>query len=1052
MKNILITGLDGSGKSTLFDRLERHKPASVGVIYVPHIRAEEYRQYPDLFACATMINSVSAEADQLQKPLLKALSLFWSMLLYRELLAVKQAQGCAVVLSERHPLVDTIAYSRFYARFFRNDGGVSEVCASLDERYGTELRYLASLAPDGSGLTDTASFVRFLAHNFAAEAGPSAASLAALFNTKLPDAIYFLDAPAEILARRLSTRLRKEPHETVGTLAQLREAYKACLASLGATSATPVTIIDAATFAALDAFHDQFRIELRATADAMAYPVVPGRGLLSKEAMQLRLDHLSGLGHEHGHLARNGLDFGTIRNKIESVIGTVEIPVGLVGPLRYNTDDGPELVYCPAATLEGALVASMNRGAKAVSLAGGFTSWFIHQKMTRCPLFVFRTESGAERFASWITRQWEPVSRVVRIHSNHARLTDLESVRIQNSVHVTFTYTTGDAAGQNMTTTCTWHAMLWCVEAFERTEGIPIDHYVIEGNGASDKKVSLRSAAGGRGVSVLAECELDEETIRKVLRTSGDAIMRCFLPSKEVARSHGMVGYNINVANAVAAIFLATGQDMASVHESSTSFLNMKKTASGLHVTLHLPCLVIGTVGGGTALAKQKEALRLMGCAGNGGIQRFARLIAGFAMALEVSTIAAIVSGEFAKAHEKLGRNKPANWLLLSDLNAGFLRSCLVHHTPIDADAVFTLESADMDNGIITKLAERTSKKLVGFFPFRLTSAGAPPETILIKSKARDTDVIKGLHLMAASVDPVLSDLIHHHRHQLEYENCHRKEIDVYGFLHSRGVAAIPGLYGSFVNESRDAFLLFQEFLHSGEVLVMNAENEPGRWQSSMVAAAITAICGIHELMQVDGDHDALAAISVFDAAPALPLYEKMLTTAAREEEDGALKASLLTLAASLPTLAFRKRIASIPLTIIHNDFNPRNVAIRNDGRPCIYDWELAVRNIPHRDIVEFLAFVLPADCSEFDLHTWLDLHYRLSGKGLERSVWDEGYVYALQEFLACRLSFYLAAEILSGLGFPKRVARTAFRMLDLLAGEQPVRTHSSPADRSQHA
>ena len=115
-----------------------------------------------------------------------------------------------------------------------------------------------------------------------------------------------------------------------------------------------------------------------------------------------------------------------------------------------------------------------------------------------------------------------------------------------------------------------------------------------------------------------------------------------------------MAGYNINLANAIAAIFVATGQDLASVHESSIGILKLERKDDGLYLQLTLPNLVIGTVGGGTHLTKQSEALAMMGCLGSGKVNRFAQLIAGFALGLEISTYAAIVSGEFAKAHEKL--------------------------------------------------------------------------------------------------------------------------------------------------------------------------------------------------------------------------------------------------------------------------------------------------------------------------------------------------------------------------------------------------------------
>ena len=215
--------------------------------------------------------------------------------------------------------------------------------------------------------------------------------------------------------------------------------------------------------------------------------------------------------------------------------------------------------------------------------------------------------------------------------------------------------------------------------------------------------------------------------------------------------------------------------------------------------------MVIGTVGGGTYLPKQKEALELLGCYGNGKIERFARAISGFALALEISTYAAIVSGEFAKAHEKLGRNKPVKWLLKSDINANFIKECLVDPT-LKIESVSLSKRGLIENGILTDITKRACKKLIGFIPFNITytkNNNKYEKQGLIKSKALDIEVIKGLHLMAASIDPQLSDLIYEHKEILEYKNCHKKEILIFEELHKQGFESIPYYYGKKIQNSR---------------------------------------------------------------------------------------------------------------------------------------------------------------------------------------------------------------------------------------------------------
>ena len=390
------------------------------------------------------------------------------------------------------------------------------------------------------------------------------------------------------------------------------------------------------------------------------YTIIPGRGLITESAIKLRHDYLVNQGFDLENISKYFIDNVSIQNKIESFIGTVEIPLGIVGPLLFCDGENEEFVYTASGTIEGALVASMNRGAKAISLSKGFSATVAHKKMVRSPLFILETYSDVEIFKNWINNEFIRIKKTAEKHSNYAKLISLNIHEFEKNVHVKFEYTTGDASGQNMTTNCTWHAMLWIVKQFQKDTGIVIPHYVIEGNGSSDKKVSQFLIDSGRGTNVTAECFLDDDVIKKVLRTTSEDIFRCFEPSLQMSKIDGMVGYNINVANAIAAIFVATGQDLGSLHESSIGILNIEKKENGLSFKLCLPSLVVGTVGGGTNLPKQSEGLRIMKCEGSGTVERFAKLIAGFALSLEISTCSAIAGGEFAKAHEKLGRNKPA--------------------------------------------------------------------------------------------------------------------------------------------------------------------------------------------------------------------------------------------------------------------------------------------------------------------------------------------------------------------------------------------------------
>jgi len=763
-------------------------------------------------------------------------------------------------------------------------------------------------------------------------------------------------------------------------------------------------------------------------------PIVPGRGLVTSASTQMRLNFLKQNHLPFQNLHHSSLDLSQIQNNIESYIGTTEIPLGFVGPLLFNENERSELVYCVAGTLEGALLASMNRGAKALSLSGGFTAKVLWQKMCRAPLFIFQNENEASTFIQFVESFFEEIKKCTQKYSNHAQLLSIDVFQQNENVHLKFVYRTGDASGQNMTTTCTWHAMLFIVDSLKNKTGVvPLD-FVIEGNGASDKKVSQYNINEGRGVHVVAECFLEEKVIREVLRTTSQKMENCFHPSAKLAKQDGMVGYNINVANAIASIFVATGQDLASIHESGVGILHLERKENGVLLQLTLPNLVIGTVGGGTHLPKQAEALSIMDCFGSGKVERFAKLIAGFALGLEISTYAAIVSGEFAKAHEKLGRNKPVKWLLKSELKQDFLFNCLnSEYNNFSLLSIKTIEEALLENGIITNVASKISKKLMGFVPLEFNYRKDNRDEViskklLLKSKPLDEEIIKGLHVIAASIDPALSDLIKEYKDVLEYKNSHKKELDIYTFLWENKFQFIPKYYGKIENPSREIYFFIQEFLDYSQMNIVNSENQPSLWKKENVLQVLEVMKAFHQ----NSKTQEISSVQEFMAWKAIPLYQKLLSIIISERSDVCDVFLLKNIISEMVQWEKEAQEINIPKTVIHNDCNPRNIGVRGNGEVCIYDWELAVKDFPSRDIVEFLSFILPLDFSKEEMMFYLNYYAELNIE-YSKEEWFKAYRYSLKTYIASRVSFYEVSGILIKYDFSNRILNVALRMLNLL-------------------
>jgi NADP-dependent 3-hydroxy-3-methylglutaryl-CoA reductase len=387
---------------------------------------------------------------------------------------------------------------------------------------------------------------------------------------------------------------------------------------------------------------------------------IPVRGKYTDAARLQRLCYLEEkTGTTINHIRETSLKNEDLKNNIESFIGTIEIPVGIAGPLLIHGREMKGLIYAPFATTEGALIASATRGAKALTLSGGVSSWALSKKMIRAPVFEFNNIPEALCVAYWLKMNIDLIRHHAERHSHYAKLTKLDIFHQGKYLHVYFIYETGDAAGQNMTTMCTDKACEWIKKELRDTLQIPAISFIIDGNLSSDKKVSGYNMHSGRGTRVMSECFIPENIINRVLGTTSKDFMHAYNIMLASSITMGAIGFNINSSNVIAAMFVATGQDIASVHEASLSQLYAELSGDGIYLCLTLPCLTIGTIGGGTGLPAQNECLKILNCSGKGKINRLAEIICAYCMALDLSTISAAAAGEFARAHEQMGRNRP---------------------------------------------------------------------------------------------------------------------------------------------------------------------------------------------------------------------------------------------------------------------------------------------------------------------------------------------------------------------------------------------------------
>jgi hydroxymethylglutaryl-CoA reductase (NADPH) len=340
---------------------------------------------------------------------------------------------------------------------------------------------------------------------------------------------------------------------------------------------------------------------------------------------------------------------------IENCIGTLKVPIGAAGPLRVNGLFANGDYYLPLATTEAALVASYARGAALITQAGGCTSLVLNDTMTRAPGFVFETLGEAAQFVMWLNANYEVLKAVADTTSRHGRLQDMRVTVEGNHVYVNFDYVTGNASGQNMVTIATDAIM-----AHIRDHSpIQPKQAFIEANLSGDKKASSLSFLSARGKKVTAEVTIAAELVRRTLHCEASLIVDYCRMAALGGVMSGTMGVQGHFANGLAALYLATGQDVACVAESSVGITRLELNDNGdLYACVTLPNIIVGTVGGGTGLPSQAAALKIMGVSGDNSALALAEICAATCLAGELSIMGALCAGEFASAHQRLARGK----------------------------------------------------------------------------------------------------------------------------------------------------------------------------------------------------------------------------------------------------------------------------------------------------------------------------------------------------------------------------------------------------------
>ena len=362
-------------------------------------------------------------------------------------------------------------------------------------------------------------------------------------------------------------------------------------------------------------------------------------------------------GAELEHISQYSIDPHAANGNIEHFTGTVQVPVGFAGPLLVNGEHAQGEFYVPMATSEGTLVASYNRGMKVLHACGGVKCTVVGDSMQRAPVFIFEDAAQARQFADWIVAHMDEIRAVAEATDPFVKLKYVDYYLAIKFAYLRFNYTTGDAGGQNMVGKATFAACNWILQ---NCDVVDIQRFFLDGNFATDKKASMINMMRTRGKRVTAEAVIKREVLLDLMHADTESL---YAHSKVANIGSMLSGANNNgchSANAITAVFMATGQDVANVSESSVAMLYLDLLENkDLYISITLPSLIVATCGGGTGLPTQRESLQALDCFGVGKVKKFAEIVAGTVLAGEISLAAAISSLDWVSSHEKMGRNDP---------------------------------------------------------------------------------------------------------------------------------------------------------------------------------------------------------------------------------------------------------------------------------------------------------------------------------------------------------------------------------------------------------
>ena len=354
------------------------------------------------------------------------------------------------------------------------------------------------------------------------------------------------------------------------------------------------------------------------------------------------------------HIAHYSFDPHVTDGNVENFVGVAQVPIGLAGPVLVKGEHADGEFLIPMATAEGTLVASYNRGMKVLNACGGATVTVVDDCMQRAPVFVFESAREARDFRTWVDEHFDAIAAAAEATTSIGKLLYIDTYLAARFAFLRFNFSTGDAAGQNMVGRATFAACSWVLE-----QNDTIRRFYLESNFATDKKASQVNIMRTRGKRVVAEVTIPRSVLASIMRVETDSLAFHAGVANVGSFLAGVNNNGLHSPNGITAMFIATGQDVANVSESSAAVVYTDLLPDkSLYLSITIPSLIVATYGGGTSLATQRECLEILGCYGRDKVYKLAEIVGAVVLAGEISLASAISSLDWVSSHEQYGRNR----------------------------------------------------------------------------------------------------------------------------------------------------------------------------------------------------------------------------------------------------------------------------------------------------------------------------------------------------------------------------------------------------------